>query len=79
VDVIVSSFRKEDVERSSFYDSIQVNDLVGLVKGSQIPVVVGSDDSLKITDRKNVVTKYAIVGFDKDAADAVYLFLLRAS
>ena len=79
LDVIISNFRRVDVERTSFYNLIQVNDVIALVKGSQITVPLDTADSMQIIDRLGTTKKYSIVAFDVDPAGALYIILLRAS
>lgn len=79
VDVIRTSLSKEDAQKTSFYEHIQVSDVVALVKGSQVTIPLDTADALQITDRFNRTIKYHIVAFDVDAADALYILLLRAS
>lgn len=79
VDVLRTSYSKLDAEKVSFYEFIQVNDVVALVKGEQVTVPIDTADALEITDRFSRTIRYDIVAFDVDAADALYILLLRAS
>jgi len=78
VNAIIVSWKQIDVERTTFYDLVQVNDLVALVKGSEITQEVKTDDEFTYTNRFSNTKTYKIVAID-DTFSALYSILIRSA
>ena len=78
VNAIIVSWKQIDVERTSFYDLIQANDLIALVKGSEITQEVKTDDKVKYTDRFGNEKSYKIEAVD-DTFGSLYTLLIRSA
>ena len=79
MDVIINAYSKKDVEQTSFYDLVQVTDLIVMIRGRQITTPLSTKNMMQITHKTLGVKLYSIEAWDTDPASALYVVLLRAS
>lgn len=79
IDVIVNGMTQKDLRNSKFYSQITPTDTVVMIKGKDIDsnnIRVRNSDLFSITF-KNYTQLFIIVDHETDAANALYLLLLR--
>ncbi len=78
VDMIIDTFAERDVQFLSFSNLIQPTDVKGMVRGQNlrdVGVSVLSTNDVIVRDDNGV--EYAIIAYNTDPAEALYILLLR--
>ncbi len=78
VDMIVDTFAERDVQFLSFSNLIQPTDVKGLVRGQNLRdqgIATLSTSDVIVRDDNDV--EYAIIAYNTDPAEALYILLLR--
>lgn len=73
--VIKSSYTKEDAQKTSFYELIEVTDSVLLVKAVDLDMGLEIDDTFTLT--KATTESFRTVAWDVDPSDSLYQVLVR--
>lgn len=73
VKIIYDTFTDAEASRFSFASLIQVKDKKGLVPALSVDVAIHSNNQIKDTDD----VLWSIIAKEMDAADAMYILLLR--
>jgi hypothetical protein len=77
VSMIQDTFSEKDVRYLPFYSLIQPTDVKGLIKGRELRDKGILEHNTTDIIKKENGTKYSIVAYTTDPAEALYTFLLR--